>query len=164
MTTIRPTRESDADILCDLQRKAFLPIYEKYHDEGNPCLRGTEDILKRLTSATFRYFTILDDEEIVGGVLYRCKGKTPFIEKLGAGEYYLTRIYVNPDRQRQGIAKTAIMLCEKEFPDAVKFSVDFPKELEKNRRCYISAGFHDTGKELEAEPGLVLVAFEKEVF
>ena len=55
------------------------------------------------------------------------------------------------------------MLCEKEFPDAKKFSVDFPEALAKNRRCYEKAGFCDTGRRLEAEPGLVLAAYEKYV-
>lgn len=89
----------------------------------NPCLRGAEDILRRLDSSSFK---------------------------------------VKPDLQCQGIGKRAILLCEKEFSDAVKFYVDFPKELEKNRKCYENAGFYDSGKELEAEPDLVLVAYEKD--
>ncbi len=163
MITVRPTRESDAEMLCELQKAAFRPIYEQYHDAGNPCLRGPEDILKRLGNAAFRYFTILQDEEIVGGVLYRCEGSTPFVKKLQAGEYYLLRIYVKPGLQSRGIGAQAILLCEKEFPDAVKFYVDFPKELAKNRKCYENAGFHDSGEELEAEPGLILSAYEKSV-
>lgn len=163
MISIRPTQKSDVNTLCELQRAAFLPIYEKYHDLGNPYLRGPEDISKRLDSPSFRYFTILAETgEIIGGVLYRCKGKTPFIESLKEGEYYLTRIYIKPDRQGRGIGKSAILMCEKEFPDAVKFYVDFPQELEKNRRCYENAHFHAGGKELEVEPGLILVGYEKD--
>lgn len=160
---IRQTLPSDVDILWAYQKAAFLPIYERYRDAGNPYLRGTEDISQRLDSPTFRYFTILDDGEIVGGVLYRCAGSTPFIEKLNKGEYYLTRIYINPDFQCKGIGKQAILLCEKEFHDATKFYIDFPKELDKNRRCYESAGFYSSGKELEVELGLVLVAYEKKI-
>ena len=163
MITVRPTLESDVDTLCELQKAAFMPIYKKYHDAGNPYLRGTEDISRRLDSSTFKYFTVLNDGEIVGGVLYRCYGRTPYIAELSTGEYYLTRIYIKPDHQCRGIGKQAILLCEKEFGDAVKFYVDFPRELEKNRRCYESADFYSIGKELEAEPGLVLAAYEKTV-
>ena len=163
MITVRPTRKGDVDTLCELQKVAFMPIFEQYHDAGNPCLRGSEDISRRLDSSSFKYYTILDDGNIVGGVLYRCEGHTPFIARLNAGEYYLARVYVKPDCQCRGIGKKAILLCEDEFCDATKFYVDFPKELEKNRRCYESAGFHNSGKELEAEPGLVLVAYEKTV-
>ena len=161
MISIRPTVAEDADTLCALQKAAFLPIYEQYHDEGNPCLRGPEDILKRLDSATFKYYTILVDGEIAGGVLYRRAGRTPFVAELKPGEYYLLRIYVKPDLQCRGIGAQAILLCEKEFPDAVKFYVDFPKELVKNRKCYEKAGFRDSGEELEASPGLILAGYEK---
>ena len=48
MILIRPTLQSDVDALYELQKAAFLPIYEKYHNAGNPCLRGKEDIFARL--------------------------------------------------------------------------------------------------------------------
>ncbi len=159
--TIRATGENEALELCSIQKAAFLPLYEKYHDEGNPCLRGVEDIANRLNSDFFRYFTIFLDGEIVGGVLYKCKGRTPFVEGLGEEQYYLQRIYIKPEYQCKKIAQTAILLCEKEFPNAKGFLVDFPEDLIKNRRCYEKAGFVDTGKRLQAEPGLVLACFEK---
>ena len=161
MISIRNTIVQEVQVLCEIQKQAFLPLYEKYHDEGNPCLRGVEDVANRLNSPFFRYFTIYEDEEIVGGVLYKCKGKCPFFDSLKEGEYYLQRVYIKPDRQCKKIAQTAILLCEKEFPDAKSFYVDFPEDLIKNRKCYEKAGFRDTGKRLEAEPGLVLACFEK---
>lgn len=163
MITVCQAQKSDAEVLCELQKAAFLPIYEQYQDSGNPCLRGVEDILWRLDSDDFKYFTVLDDGEIVGGIFYRCGGRTPMVPELKKGEYYLARIYVKPDKQCQGIGKEAILLCEKEFKDATKFYVDFPQELEKNKKCYINAGFHDTGKSMEPEPGFVLVLYEKSV-
>ena len=161
MVKIKATVPEEALLLSEIQKQAFLPLYDRYHDDGNPCLRGVEDVANRLNSPFFRYFTIFEDEEIVGGVLYKCKGKGPFFEKLKEGEYYLQRIYIKPERQCQGIAQTAILLCEKEFPDAKLFSVDFPEDLVKNRRCYEKVGFRDTGKRLEADPGLILACFEK---
>lgn len=161
MIHIKPTTQAEALLLSEIQKQAFRPIYEQYHDEGNPCLRGVEDVANRLDCDYFRYFTIFEDEEIVGGVLYKCKGKGPFFGQLNQGEYYLQRIYIRPERQCSGIASTAILLCEKEFPDAKMFCVDFPEALGKNRRCYEKAGFSDTGKRAEAEPGLVLAYFEK---
>lgn len=158
---IRATKEEEALELSNIQKEAFQPIYEQYHDEGNPCLRGVEDVANRLGSEYFRYFTIFLDEEIVGGVLYKCKGKTPFGENLGDGQYYLQRIYIKPTLQCKGIAQTAILLCEKEFEDAKGFWVDFPEDLSKNRRCYEKAGYVDTGKRMEVYPGLVLSCSRK---
>ncbi len=161
MITISETVETEAQILCDIQKAAFLPLYEKYRDSSNPCLRGVEDILNRLNSPYFRYFTIRFDNMIVGGVLYKCAGRGIFFDNLDVGEYYLQRIYIRPDMQNRKIARNAILLCEKEFADATRFTVDFPVDLEKNKKCYVSAGFRDTGKRAEAEPGLVLACYEK---
>lgn len=139
MIKIRKTTEDEVPLLTEIQREAFLPLYERYHDEGNPCLRGIDDVAKRLGSPYFRYFTIYDDEEIVGGILYKSKGKGMFFEQLTEGEYYLQRVYIRPERQCKGIAATAILLSEKEFSDAKMFSVDFPEDLVKNRSCYEKA-------------------------
>ena len=160
--SIQATKEAEALELSNIQKAAFQPIYEQYHDEGNPYLRGVEDIANRLNSEYFRYFTIFMDEEIVGGVLYKCKGRTPFCENLEDGHYYLQRVYIKPELQCKGIAQTAILLCETEFADAKCFLVDFPEDLIKNRRCYEKVGFVDTGKRLEVQPGLVLVCSRKE--
>ena len=159
--TIRATKENDALELCDIQKAAFLPLYEKYHDEGNPCLRGVEDISNRLNSDFFRYFTILADGEIVGGILYRCKGSTPLVECLAEGQYYLQRVYIKPQMQCQGIAHRAILLCEQELTNAKQIFVDFPEDLEKNKRCYEKAGFVDTGERSSIHPNLVLASYEK---
>jgi ribosomal protein S18 acetylase RimI-like enzyme len=163
MIKIRPANEQDAEILANIQKEAFLPLYIKYRDKDNPCLRGAEDILRRLNTPRFKYFCILDDDVIIGGAFLRCTGSGIFFENLGESEYYLQRIFIKPDCQNKGIAQTAILLCEKEFPDAKLFWVDFPEDMEKNRRCYEKAGFRDTGKRKEVENRLVLACFEKAI-
>ncbi|MBQ7298796.1 MAG: GNAT family N-acetyltransferase [Clostridia bacterium] len=163
MIEIRRTTSEDAAVLFAIQKEAFLPLYERYHDAGNPYLRGIEDIAARLTHPAFRYFTILSDGETVGGVMYKISGRTPFYDPMPQGMVYLSRIYVKPGWQGRGIARTAILLCEREFPDAVQFSVDFPEDLERNRRCYEAAGYHDTGSRMETDPGVVLAGYLKQI-
>ncbi len=159
--SLRLTTLEDVDILTDVQQKAFQPLYEKYHDEGNPHLRDKRDILCRLDNPKFLYLTILFDNKIVGGILYRLKGSTPFIESLISDEYYLTRVYILPEYQSKGIATEAILQSEKFLKKPRKLYVDFPEDLDKNRKCYIKCGYKDTGKRLEVEPGLTLACFEK---
>jgi len=159
--SIRATQENESMKLSTIQKAAFLSLYEKYHDTGSPYLRDKTDISNRLKSDCFRYFTIFLDEEIVGGVLYKCKGSTPFIDNLEEGHYYLQRVYIRPEHQGKKIAQTAILLCEKELSDAKCFFVDFPNDLEKNRRCYEGVGFQDTGKRLLVQPNLILACYKK---
>lgn len=110
MITIKPAIESDAERLAEIQKQAFLPLYEKYHDQGSPYLRGTEDILRRLNTPIFRYFTILYDNNIIGGILYKCQGRGIFFDNLGKSEYYLQRVFITPVLQSKGVASTAIRL------------------------------------------------------
>lgn len=161
MISLRLTTIEDVDILTDIQQKAFQPLYEKYHDKGNPYLRDKRDILCRLDNPKFLYLTILFDDKIVGGILYRLKGSTPFIKQLMFGKYYLTRVYILPEYQSKGIATEAIMQSEKFLKKPRKLYVDFPEDLNKNRKCYTKCGYTDTGKRLETEPGLILACFEK---
>lgn len=162
MISIEPTKIDETQLLCAIQKRAFKPLYEKYHDEGNPYLRGVEDILRRLNEFN-RYFTIKFDGKIVGGIFYRCVGKRSPWAELSEGEYYLARVYVAPEYQNKGIAREAILLCEKEFPDAKAYYVDFPQDMEKNRRCYEHAGFRDTGEVIRVDGAPVLAVYKKTV-
>jgi len=160
--SIKTTSVSDVETLIQIQKAAFLPLYEKYHDEGSPYLRGAEDILMRMNE-NYRHFTIFYGDEIVGGIFYRVHGKYTPEKFLGDGEYYLCRVYVDPKYQNKGVATKAILLCEREFPDAKRIFVDFPTDMEKNKRCYEKAGFRDTGERREADIGLTLALFCKEI-
>ena len=109
--TIRETCPEEAEELIEIQKAAFLPLYEKYRDPGNPCLRGIEDILIRLNE-NYRHFTILADGKTVGAIFYRVHGKWYPDTFLSEGEYYLGRLYIHPDYQGKDIAPKAIKLAE----------------------------------------------------
>lgn len=160
--SVRPTVPSEAEALSQIQKAAFLPLYEQFRDPGNPYFRGPEDILRRLNK-NFRQFTIFLDGKIVGGIFYRLYGALLHDHVMGAGEYYLQRVYIHPEYQCMGIARTAIALCEKEFPDAKFMYVDFPEVLEKNRKCYSGAGYRDTGIKCTMEDAPTLAVFKKAV-
>ena len=160
--SIRITNPSEADELSQIQKAAFKPLYEKYHDDGNPFLRGPEDILRRLNKFN-RHFPILYGDKTAGGIFYRLYGRRSPSDEIGADEYYLARIYIHPDYQNKGIAQNAVLMCEKEFPDARFYYVDFPEDMEKNRRCYQGAGYCDTGERIRTEGAPVLSVFKKEV-
>lgn len=158
--TIAPALLSEVGELARIQKAAFKPLYERFHDDANPCLRGEEDIVRRLDRSS-RLFTICRDGNIVGGICYRLYGKRSPTATLADGEYSLSRIFVDPGSQNLGVARTAILLCEAEFPDARRYYVDFPEELEKNRRCYQSAGYADTGERICSDGAPTLAVYEK---
>lgn len=161
MVTVRKMQAEDVKTLWSIQKAAFLPLYEKYGDKGNPALRDETDIERRIGSEFFCAFTVLFGSEIVGGLWYKVKGSCNGCDALGDGKYYLQRVFIRPDMQSRGIAQRAIMKTESFFSDAAAFYVDFPEDIQKNRRCYEKAGYMDTGKRVKVTEGLVLACFEK---
>ena len=83
--SIKITNTSEAEELSQIQKAAFKPLYEKFHDAGNPFLRGSEDILRRLNKS-YRHFTILLDGKIIGGIFYRLCGKRVPGYEMGGGD------------------------------------------------------------------------------
>ena len=160
--TVRDTVPGDAEELLRIQKAAFKPLFEKYHDAGSPYLRGVDDVLARLGD-DYRHFTVFKGGRMIGGVFYRLRGKRAPEIFLEEGEYYLGRIYIRPEYQGMGVGSRVIELCDATFPDAKAFYVDFPSDMDKNRRCYEKAGYSDTGEEIRTEDGPVLTVYKKNV-
>jgi GNAT superfamily N-acetyltransferase len=152
---IIPVVAADAEALAAIQKKAFKRLYDIYHDEGSPYLRGADEIRKWLERPNWQGYKILADGVLCGGVF--------FCEQNGApGEYYLARIYILPELQGKNIASTAILLCEQKVANANRWTLDFPVEQIANRRCYEKTGYTDTGERREQSgSAITLVCMEK---
>ena len=159
--TIRPTVAEEAERLAEIQKAAFLPLYEKYHDRKSPYLRGADDILRRIAPEC-RCFTILCDGAVIGCIWYHLSGKGLKV-KIKPNEYYLGRMFIAPEYQCRGIGSTVILMCEGELPEAEVYYVDFPLDMDKNRRCYEKAGFEDTGETITEEGAPILAVYKKRV-
>ena len=142
----------DADALAAIQQQAFKRLYDIYHDEGSPYLRGADEIAMWLDRPNTRVYKILADGVLCGGVSFCERNDTP-------GEYYLARIYILPELQGNGIASTAIFLCEATVTNASRWTLDFPVNEIANRRCYEKAGYTDTGERREQSGGAITLAY-----
>lgn len=152
--TLVPVNEEHIPALCTLQHAAFLPLYERYRDEHNPAFKGEGELHRHMESPVFFPYAILEENTVVGGIT---------VKRLAEGVYYLTRLYVNPARQRCGIASAAIRICESFFPDARRWELDFPTDLEPNRRTYEKAGYRDTGEVRRINALLTLAMYAKDL-
>lgn len=149
---IEPAYAHDAEALADIQRRAFRRLYDIYHDDGSPFLRGADEILRWLERPDCKVFRIFADGSPVGGIAAWERTDLP-------GEYYLARVYVLPEMQNQGIASRAISLCEAVFPFASRWTLDYPVGESANRRCYEKAGYVDTGERREQSGGAITLAY-----
>ena len=150
--TLEHVRPEDVDALVAIQKAAFAPLYERYQDEASPYLRGAQEMRNWLMHRQVRCWKILEDGALCGGV-------TVFLRP--GGEYYLARLFVHPDHQGHGVAAEALRLCEQKYPEARRWTLDFPVDQPANRRCYEKAGYRDTGVRMEKNERLTLAMYEK---
>lgn len=152
---IVPATIKDAEDLVTIQKSAFKRLYDIYHDDGSPYLRGTDEIIRWLESPNWQVYKILADGALCGGVSFYERNGMP-------GVYYLARIYISPRMQSNGIASRAILLCEAAVTNASIWTLDFPVDQIANRRCYEKAGYTDTGERREQSGGAITLAlYEK---
>ena len=153
--SISPANADDAENLTVIQKRAFERLYIIYQDEANPYLRGSNEIVSQIESGKYDIYKIFADGSLCGGISIRNNGN---------GEYYLHRIYVLPQLQGKGIARKAIELCEKNYPDAKRWKVDFPIDQLANKKCYENSGYYDTGLRETLSDKLTLAFFEKAIY
>ena len=149
---IVPATIDDAVALAAIQQQAFKRLYDIYHDEGSPYLRGADEIVMWLDRPNVSVYRILADGILCGGVSFCERNNLP-------GEYYLARIYILPKLQGKGIASTAILLCEATVTNASHWTLDFPVNEIANRRCYEKAGYMDTVERGEQSGGTITLAY-----
>jgi GNAT superfamily N-acetyltransferase len=145
---------NDVFILDKIQKSAFKRLYDIYNDEGSPYLRGTDEILNWLAADDVYYWKIYFNSALCGGIVYFNRSQ---------GEIYLARLYIAPSCQNRGIARQAILLCEKELDGVNKFTLDFPIDQIANKACYESVGYADTGKREKINDKLMLAVYEKNI-
>ena len=44
---LKPVREDEIELLHKMQVESFMPLYEKYHDAGNPAIETMDRVKKR---------------------------------------------------------------------------------------------------------------------
>lgn len=100
-------KESDIDIVFEIQQAAYRPLYEKYHDDNtNPYMESKETILRKYMRTGTKGYLFIKDGVPVGAVrisLYP-ESKSGKVSALG----------VHPQYQGQGIAQQALMEIEKQ--------------------------------------------------
>ena len=152
--TIENAVADDAESLTAIQKQAFERLYQIYKDEANPYLRGSDEIKHHIENGTRDIYKIFADDMLCGGIAIRNKGD---------GEYYLNRVYISPQLQGKSVGRKAIELCENYYPNAKRWTVDFPADQLANKKCYEYSGYYDTGLREKLSDKLTLAFYEKAI-
>lgn len=145
--------EKDAELLHQIKYAAFLPLYEKYHDdETNPVKEPFEKIIRCIQEKKSDYFLVRVKNEAVGGVRV--------VEKQDR-VFHISPIFILPEFQNQGIGFAAIQKLFTIYPQATTWRLDTILQEKGNCLLYEKCGFVKTGKKKVRKEGLTLIDYEK---
>lgn len=166
----------DAELIHEMKYKAFMPLYEKYHDdETTPVNEKIDNVIYKLTHSNSQYYLIRFKGENAGAIRIARKlnQKTDSESSMNGGdredggpEYiqdvlYISPLFILPEYQNRGIGQTAIRKVFELYPDAVAWRLDTIKQETGNCHLYEKCGFVRTGGEHAVNEHMTLVDYEK---
>lgn len=147
-------KESDIDIVFEMQQAAYKPLFEKYHDvDSNPYMESKETVLMKYTREGTKGYIFVENGEPVGAVrisLYP-ESKSGRISALG----------VRPQYQGQGVAQQALLKIEEMHSDVERWFLDTIQQEAGNCHLYEKLGYRKTGKTEVINESMTLVYYEK---
>ncbi|SDN15358.1 Pentapeptide repeat-containing protein [Psychrobacillus sp. OK028] len=150
--TIEKATITDAEKLTKLKKRTFdeevkrwLPNQNNVIDSnikppGYSSIEMTKYMIREM-----EYFKVLQDEEIIGGIIITISGKS-----FGR----IDRIFIDPDYQGKGIGSRVINLIEEEFPNVRTWDLETSSRQINNHYFYEKMGYRTT-YETEEEYGYI---------
>ena len=151
--------EADAEKIQDMKYRAFLPLYEKYHDDDtNPVMEKIEKVIWKIGREGSDYYLIHVGEEVVGAIcIVQQKNDNGFIP----GAFKISPLFILPEFQNQGIGYAAILKAFEQYPQAKIWTLDTIKQEEGNCYLYEKCGFVRVGEEKPVNEAMTLIDYEK---
>lgn len=155
MLEIAAFKESDIDTVVEIQRAAYRPLYETYHDDAtNPYIETKEAILRKYTRKESKGYLFLLDDIPVGAV------RITFYPESSSAK--VSALGVLPQYQGQRIAQQALLKIEEMHPEVSRWFLDTILEEPGNCHLYEKLGYKRTGKLEKINDKLTLVFYEKQ--
>ncbi|MEH7402004.1 GNAT family N-acetyltransferase [Gottfriedia acidiceleris] len=145
--------DSDAQVIFNMQVKAFMPLLEKYKDyDTNPANEPIENVIRRINYSSGDFYKIYYNDVLVGAICIYWKEETKF---------WISPMFILPEYQGLGIAQKAIQLIEEQFPQAATW--ELRTILEEKRNCYLyeKVGYRLNGETIRLNENITLVSYKK---
>jgi GNAT superfamily N-acetyltransferase len=128
----------DARILARISERAFhSDIHCGAAGLGGPPGYSSDVWQIRMMTAG-KYYKILFNDQIIGGFIVRV---------MGYQYNELTRIFVDPNFQNQGIGTRTFEFMWTEFPEVKRWTLGTPAWNRRTRHFYKKVGFSEIGKD-----------------
>lgn len=141
---------NDAEMLLEMQKKAFKGLFDTYQDVENPYNEPLERVKSRFNQYNSFFYIIQSNDENIGAILVLDNDKTK----------RLHRLFVLPEYQNNGIAQEAIRQAE-EIHGKSNWELDTILQEKGNCHLYEKMGYVQTGKTKVINDKLTLVFYKK---
>ena len=156
-----PATPDDAESIHQMKYEAFLPLYEKYHDdETSPVKENIEKVIWQLTHPGAEYYLIQKDHKSIGAVRVKHSQKQMDIN-CDQGVKYISPIFILPEYQNQGIGQEVIQKLFELYPNTLTWRLDTIKQEAGNCHLYEKCGFVKVGNEHVVNEHMTLINYEK---
>jgi ribosomal protein S18 acetylase RimI-like enzyme len=119
----------DIEELINVRNKSFYEDYIKYGE--CPGYNYTKESMMDAILSRIVYKTICDNQ-IVGNISVRDNKD---------GTYYLGCLCIIPEYENKGIGQESLKFIEKEFPNALTWTLETPADKMRNHYFYKKAGY-----------------------
>lgn len=156
MVQLVKATEDDLEELHSLQVEAFMPLYEKYHDdEMSPAKESIERIREKLTRPNSFFYFVTSEGEKVGVIRivrdYECPDDSIM---------HISPLFIRPKFQGKGYGGAAIEAAFKLWDKTSTWRLATIKEEPKNCYLYEKYGFVRTGWEEKINDLMTIVGYE----
>ena len=142
------------DAVFDIQRKAYKPLFDKYHDtDTSPYLESKEEVLEKYMRPGTSGYVFLDKEIPVGAVRIIARGDVCKVSALA----------VLPEYQNRGIAQAALKEIERMHSNCKCWILDTILEEKGNCHMYEKLGYVQIGEPQVVNDYLTLINYKKEI-
>ena len=155
---LKPVNKEEAGCLHKLQVEAFLPLYEKYHDDDiSPAKESVETVEGKITDVNSDYYFILLEGQPVGGVRVKWHNGSTVHKNYN----WISPIYVVPKFQNRGIATCVIEKLFDIYSDTIEWHLATIKQEKGNCHLYEKVGFVAEGEEIKVNDKMTLIKYVK---
>lgn len=151
---LEKAEESDAEIIFEIQVKAFMPLLDKYQDfETSPANETIERVVTRINNPQGGFYKIMLENMIVGAICVYWKEDRKHC--------WISPMFILPAYQGKGIAQKSINLVRGLFPEAITWELATILEEERNCYLYEKMGFIKTGVQKKLNDTTTLVFYKQ---
>lgn len=151
---LEEVREDEIPQMYEMQKESFMPLYEKYHDEGSPAIESIDRVRGRAARPNRKYYFIVKDGARVGAINI---GHNDPDEKKVA---FISPLFILPKYQNKGMGYVAIQKAFEMLPEVTTWKLETILQEPANCHLYEKCGFVRVGEEKIINDKMTLIDYE----